>query len=430
MAKTKLFDNAKFCFIGEIGHGNEPMSTTKMGESEWYKDRLAISVRNEQNSPYLTMEHIHKGAIEEGTIRLICKEKDEDEKTKWIDVNVNETENEEILNQVADFAKITIDLETDFDKKKEYTSLIFKKRNHEMENNKLLQQEELSETEKQKIEENNTKIEEYSKQIKELAVNRKEFIMKDAIKFLNTALPVLKGLKVKVTGNPTINYHKGKATLQYAPSMIEIVPNETENMLKVWTDIFYSKDDIDDDKKEKKMYINCYMGQHKSGQDKLYPVPILFDYTKVDESIPEQKALLDYQKDTFETKNKRIYYKNNVELNVIEGAEIVEFNEDCLTDKQKSQIKLGLATIEQFKPKGNTYGNRIKELKFYRATLKDDFKDGAIESFDVDDLGDYLESDDSDVSTKDVKEQKEEVKEEKVEESKSSNEDLMKQLFG
>ena len=123
--------------------------------------------------------------------------------------------------------------------------------------------------------------------------------MKDAIKFLNSALPVLKGLKVKVTGQPTINYYKGKASLQYVPSMIEIVPNDTDNCLKVWTDVFYSKDDVDDDKKEKKMIINTYMGQRKGGQDKLYPVPIIFDYTKYDENIEEHKMLLDYQKSTF-----------------------------------------------------------------------------------------------------------------------------------
>ena len=424
MAKKSMFNNARFMFVGELGYGNEPMSVSRMGESEWFKDRLAVSIRNGQNSPYLSMEHIHKGQTE-SEVRLMTNEKDDEGKTKWITVKADETESEEIMKLIPDFMKVTIDLETDFDKKKEYTSLIFKKRNHEIENNKLLKQEELSDAEKYKIEDNKNKIEEYSNQIKELAVNRKEFIMKDAIKFLNSALPVLKGLKVKVTGQPTINYYKGKASLQYVPSMIEIVPNDTDNCLKVWTDVFYSKDDVDDDKKEKKMIINTYMGQRKGGQDKLYPVPIIFDYTKYDENIEEHKMLLDYQKSTFETKNKKVYYRHNVELNVVEGAEIVEFDESKLTDKQKLQIKMGLSKLEDFKPRGNVYGDRIHELKFFKAILKDDFADGAIEAFNVKDLGDYLESDDSDIKKEDVK-----VEDESKEEKKETNtQDLMAKLF-
>lgn len=424
MAKKSMFNNAKFMFVGELGYGNEPMSVSRMGESEWFKDRLAVSIRNGQNSPYLSMEYIHKGQTE-SEVKLMTNEKDDEGKTKWITVKADETELEETMKLIPDFMKVTIDLETDFDKKKEYTSLIFKKRNHEIENNKLLKQEELSDAEKYKIEDNKNKIEEYSNQIKELALNRKEFIMKDAIKFLNSALPALKGLKVKVTGQPTINYYKGKASLQYVPSMIEIVPNDTDNCLKVWTDVFYSKDDVDDDKKEKKMTINTYMGQRKGGQDKLYPVPIIFDYTKYDENIEEHKMLLDYQKSTFETKNKKVYYRHNVELNVVEGAEIVEFDESKLTDKQKLQIKMGLSKLEDFKPRGNIYGNRIHELKFFKAILKDDFADGAIEAFDVKDLGDYLESDDSDIKKEDVK-----VEDESKEEKKEINtQDLMAKLF-
>ena len=207
--------------------------------------------------------------------------------------------------------------------------------------------------------------------------------------------------------------------------MIEVVPEETENMLKVWADVFYSKDDVDDDKKERKVFINTYMGQRKSGQDKLYPVPIVFDYTKYDEENEQHKMLLDYQKSTFETKNKKAYYRNNVELNVVEGAEIVEFNESQLTDKQRTQVKLGLAKLEDFKPRGNVYGDRIHELKFYKATLQGDFKNGAIESFDTKDLVDYLEIDDSDVSIEDVKV----TENKKEEESKTSTEDLMAKLF-
>ena len=71
------------------------------------------------------------------------------------------------------------------------------------------------------------------------------------------------------------------------------------------------------------------------------------------------------------------------------------------------------------------YGNRIHELNFFKAILKDDFADVAIEAFDVKDLGYYLESDDSDIKKEDVK-----VEDESKEEKKETNaQDLMAKLF-
>lgn len=427
MAK-RLFDNAKFSFIGELSHGQEPMSIKRMNEtSKWFKTRLSVGIRDGANSPFLTMEHIHEGATP-SEIKLMTNEFDDKGKRVYITVPYSDSAKPENAERIADFLKVTIDLETDFEKKAEYTKLIFKRMNHEIENNKLHKLENPTDEEKAKIKENEEKIEEYTKQIKELATNRVEVHMKDAIDLLNKALPILKGKKIKVTGTPKCNFYNGKNQLQYQPSVIEIVPDETPNQLKLWFDLFYEKDSIDDDKKEKKLYVNGYIGEMKDKQEKLYPISIVMDYSKVDESIPEHKMLLDLQRSAFEIKNKKSVYKNNVEVNVINGAEQVEFSIDCLTEKQKMQVQCGLAKLEQFKPKGNVYGDRVQELKFYRATLKDDFKDGSIEAFDVKDLPDYFVKDDSDVKEADVKKNEEPVTEEKKEEEKAP-EDLMAKLF-
>ena len=98
MVKKSMFNNARFMFVGELGYGNEPMSVSRMGESEWFKDRLAVSIRNGQNSPYLSMEHIHKGQTE-SEVRLMTNEKDDEGKTKWITVKADETESEEHNNE-------------------------------------------------------------------------------------------------------------------------------------------------------------------------------------------------------------------------------------------------------------------------------------------------------------------------------------------
>lgn len=421
MVKGKISGNNKFVFIGTIGYGAEPLSVKKLSEtSKWYKTRLNISVRNGNNSPFLTMEDIHEG-IQPEEIRIMTNEKDDEGKTIYMKVPAADTTKEEIINKIPDFLKVTIDLETDFEKKKEYTSLIFKKRNHEIENNNLKSQETLSDAEKSKIADNEAKIKEYAAQIKELATNRVELLMKDAITFLNGALPTLKGLKVKVSGNIKSNYYNNKNVIQYIPNTIEIVPDETEDMLKAWFDMYYEKEGIIDDKKEKKVFANGYIGERVRGADKLYPISVVFDYAKYDLENETHKKIFELQKATFEAKSKKYVYKNRVEVNVVNGAEEKEFGIDCLSPLQRQQVELGLAKLESFK-KGKVFGERVQELKLFKAALTDEFAEGCIEAFDIEELGDYLANDDSDKKVEEVIKEPEKKEEQNIDQ-------LMKDLF-
>lgn len=402
----KLFRNGRFDFIGELAHAKETLTTSKLSPtSEWERTRLGVGVKDDNNMQFLNMEYIHSSKVK--TCKILNKDGEMEE------VNLADTTSDKVMNKANDMIKITIDLETDFEKKKEYTKLIFKKRNHEMK------------SEDEKTDEDREKIAEYAAQIKELANNRVEFChIKDAIAFINSAIPMLKDYKIRVTGNVKSNFYNDKNNLQYVPSFIEIVPKETENQLKAFLDIFYEKDSIDDDKKLKKFIVNGYVGERIKKADKLYPLTIVIDYAKVDEENPEHIMFLDFMKDNFKITDKKMIHKMGVEINVINGAEKVEFDESCLTDNQKMGIKLGLNTIDDFKPKGNVYGNRTTELRVCKGDLKA-FPNGAVEVFAVKDLSEYLVSDDSDKNINDVK-KTEEIKET----SNSSAEDMMKKLFG
>lgn len=421
MSEKKLFNQGKFVFIGGLAMGQDPMSMKKLSEtSKWFKTRLNVGVKDTTNSQFLNMEYIHTDSVK--TCKILGKD------GEMFEVNLEDTHKQSTIDKASDFTKIIIDLETDFEKKQEYTKLIYKIRNHEKENSELEKKEEKTEADTNKIKENNEKIEEYSKQIKELATNRVEFVhMKDVIKYLNSQLPSIKDKKLKVSGNVKSNYYKGKNTLQYIPNHIELVPEDTENQLKVFIDVFYEKDSIDDDKKLKKMIVNGYVGERIKKADKLYPITVVIDYTKVDENDPTHQALLSFMKDTFKITDKKQVHKINVELNVINGAEIIEFNEDCLTEKQKMAISLGLNKLEDFKPRGNTYGNRIVELRVCKPILKGDFTSGSLEVFPIKDLGDYLVQDDSDVSEESVKDTENSTEETK---ETGNTQDLMAKLFG
>ena len=51
-----------------------------------------------------------------------------------------------------------------------------------------------------------------------------------------------------------------------------------------------------------------------------------------------------------------------------------------LTDAQKEQIELGIKTLDDFKPKGNIYGDRIDEFRLFDPKLEGDFADGLLKA--------------------------------------------------
>ena len=407
----RLFKNTRFTFVGKPIYSNEPLSIKPLKEgSEWNKERLSLGIKAGNSSPFLNMEYIFKTG--EDTFKLRDKHTNE-----LFEVKGSETANKEVLDRTN--PKIVIDLEDDFDKKKDYLSLIYKKRNHEIINDD------------EKTDEDLQKIEEYTREIKELADKRYEFAhIKDAMKLLNANLPNLKDKKVRVTGNVKCNYYKGKNNLQYIPQVIELVPDNYEEQLTVIADIFFEKNCIEDDREQKKMFVNGYIGDTIKADDrfveKLFPTTIVIDYSKVDINDETQKMIFDIIKEAFEVKNKKLIYKNGVELKVISGAEEIEFNEDCLTDKQKQYIKLGIKTLDDFKPKGKIFGDKINELRLISPTMKDEYSDGAVETvIEVKDLGLYLATDDSDIKKEDIK-----IKDKKEVSEEDKTREIMKGLFG
>ena len=54
-----------------------------------------------------------------------------------------------------------------------------------------------------------------------------------------------------------------------------------------------------------------------------------------------------------------------------------------LTEAQKEQIELGIKTLEDFRPRGTLFGDRIDEFRLLDPQLKGDFADGLLESEDT-----------------------------------------------
>ncbi len=384
MADNKLFKRATFTFVGTLAYGETPLVVKKLSDtSKWSKTKLNLGIKNGNNVAYPLMEYIHSDSV--ATCKLFLAD------GSTADVLMSDTPN--YVDKVADYSKIVIDLEEDFENKKDYMSLIYKKRNHEMKKDE------------DKTKEDYDKIKEYDLEIRQKATKRKYFChIKDAIAELNKSLPYIgKEQKVMIKGSVKVNYYNNKSRLEYIPSSIELVSNDTAEKLEILTDFFFDNKSLLDDKENKRVLINGYVGQIVKKKELLYNTEVILDYKKIDTENETHMKMLNFLKDTFEVKNKKYMHKIKIELQVINGREQVEFSEECLTAHQKMMIELGMSTVESFKPKGGAFGDRIQELRLIKPIFVGEFENGAVESIAVKDIGDYMPIDDGDVNIKDVK---------------------------
>ena len=54
-----------------------------------------------------------------------------------------------------------------------------------------------------------------------------------------------------------------------------------------------------------------------------------------------------------------------------------------LTDSQREQVELGIKSVDDFRPKGNIYGDRIDEFRLFEPKLEGDYADGVLECDDT-----------------------------------------------
>ena len=115
---------------------------------------------------------------------------------------------------------------------------------------------------------------------------------------------------------------------------------------------------------------------------------------------------------------------------MLNGAETVEFDESQLTKAQKEQIELGIRKLEDFRPSGSIFGERVNEYRLFEPKLTGDFADGLIDaemtSSEFDEEVYIMATDEKldDVMNKPETEEKEEVAEENNKEPEVDDDDL------
>lgn len=210
---------------------------------------------------------------------------------------------------------------------------------------------------------------------------RKEFITEwDMIEYLESALAGYED-DIVVTGNFVLRPGSGKYKDQvYREFQIQNVfmPGEKDTPhLTMNLDLYYDKDSMDKSslKDDGKIFVHGYtpMWSKADAARKMFQIDTVFNTAVFDMSKPKHKAIHDYKMRYLETKSRNPVHMN-WQLAVVNGAEEVEFNEDSLTEAQKEQIELGISKLDDFKPRGSIYGERINELRLVKPLLSGEFE--------------------------------------------------------
>lgn len=236
-----------------------------------------------------------------------------------------------------------------------------------------------------------SKVASYRKYIVDLGDDhggRQEFITAyDMIEHLREYLPDYDG-RVVVTGQFTRDWY-AKKKMYFSKFRVQNVfaaPEERKNRLLLTMDLFYNKASLDDSDfdESKKMTLDCYIEQYinKDEGRKYVPIQVVFSGAKYDLENEKHKKLFDYKMKYIKVKNKNMVHIP-WEIVLLRGAEEAEFDESMLTDSQREQVELGIKTVDDFRPKGNVYGDRIDEFRLFEPKLEGDYADGLLECEDT-----------------------------------------------
>ena len=236
-----------------------------------------------------------------------------------------------------------------------------------------------------------SKVASYRKYIVDLGDDhggRQEFITAyDMIEHLREYLPDYDG-RVVVTGQFTRDWY-AKKKMYFSKVRVQNVfasPEERKNRLLLTMDLFYNKASLDDSDfdESKKMTLDCYIEQYinKDEGRKYVPIQVVFSGAKYDLENEKHKKLFDYKMKYIKVKNKNMVHIP-WEIVLLRGAEEADFDESMLTDSQREQVELGIKTVDDFRPKGNIYGDRIDEFRLFEPKLEGDYADGVLECDDT-----------------------------------------------
>jgi hypothetical protein len=361
---TRHYNN--FEFIGNISFSKDEKKVfeTIQHDSGWQTKRLNVGVKaTATNGVFLKADAMYN-PTETNTIFTLGKD------NAKLEIPFKDRNKQSSIDMVADFKKLTVDLETDLELKKERI--------------KLKYQIIAIEKREDKTEDDLKKLEEYRKEYIEKSTNLHEFISEyDFVNFLHDSAELLKQHKIRVTGNLEMSLWNGKYYVSYVAKTVEFIDDEIENKLEATVDVYFDKNAIDDTlfKDNKKLIVNGYLVSYDNSvkADRFYPKKMMINASMLNFEDESQVGQYEFLKSYILTEKDTIQHML-WKVNVYRGAEVKEFTYENLTPAQKQMVDIGLAKIEDFRPRGGFLGDNIDEFRLFLPVLADDFKDGMVDS--------------------------------------------------
>lgn len=235
----------------------------------------------------------------------------------------------------------------------------------------------------------------YKKNVVRISDEPIEFISPyDLVAYIKENKSMLDGKKLIITGQINKDFYNGTARDKYQIQNIYLADEDRAQKMTATFDFVWDKDsvDISDWNENKTIIFNgwtmTYVSEMK--QQMYVPQQVVFDASKInfeDEkhvSILKFKLIqmnLDYVDGKIKNNNKTgKHYKIPVICSIINGQEEIPFDESTLTPNQKMSIELGLKTLNDFRPSGSLYGEKVTQYKVFDFVLKDEYENGCIDT--------------------------------------------------
>lgn len=365
-----------FEFIGNLNFGKEIVKETVF-DSGWAKKQLSVLINEtKSNGVFLSVEGGYNKTNSKPNSVMSFSKKLFGEKGGKIDVPWEERNEPYILDSIADYKKTIVDLTVDQDAKEEFYKL----------RNEIFN---LETKEDNVTFEDREKLKELYAKARETMPYRYEFVHGlDVVDFFDKAAEKLKGKKFRVKGTVEVSHWKGKFYTNYIPSLFELVDDETPNKLTAQLDLYFTKNVADESMYKSdslityNTYIQSYDSSHKG--DKFFPFKTVYNGKNYDMENPAHAAHLNLIREYTTVKGKYVWHMP-FEVKIIRGAEVVELTLDSLTSRQRTMVELGFNKIEDFREKGQMFGDSIHEVRLRIPVVKNlgdgnNFSNGMLET--------------------------------------------------
>ena len=355
-----------FEFVGTL---SLPKTTEKFkpvaeyDKPHWKGSKITLQVRNNENNTQLI--EAMGGYNKDGStiIRTTLNEKDEAGKYKRVEIKWADRNKPENIQAVANFRKFVFDMDVEADRwslqrqikaleasSSDSDAIMFLQDTYNMPQG--------------------TNALEFAKELlsKSLA-KRKEFLSEyDFVEFLKTVAPKLEDKVFVVTGTIESSLYNGKASQKFKIQQIKLAAPNTPQKFRGEMEIYFDNTSLDESMFTdiRKYFVNGYVRNYSSAHKKEIgiPVSVVVDGSKFDASNEMATKQLNFLKSLFAVEEKENFSVIGVKCVFANGVQKVEINESMLSDFEKLQVELGLATLEDFKKAyGSANGEREREIK-------------------------------------------------------------------